>query len=289
MKAFKMFQVPSYTAAALQQVAEDVLSTEPAVFQQSILGFTNLPSGNLVETIHGVGHQMRVRKIERLLPAKVVKRETEIAIKQWEEQTGHPAGRRTRQELKEQTIERLLPKAFLSSSDIDLLFTPDTLFIGSSSDTKVDAIIGLLVLAFNLSGAPEEFSARIPDRQYTSVYLSGEGPLPIDQPIVTDQSALFADWVLGYADLPAGYTVGTAFRSEGSQSSVLSGKHENLSDFFPSERRIVELELHDDDVSFRLTEDLTFKSIKWKIKGEDDEATNIIRANKLVALKRAFL
>lgn len=287
MKAFKMFQVPSYTAAALQQVAEAFLSTEPAVFQQSILGFTHLPSGNLVETIHGVGHQMRVRKIERLLPAKVVKRETEIAIKRWEDQSGHPAGRRTRQELKEQTIDRLLPKAFMSSSDIDLLFTPDTLFIGSSSDTKVDAIIGLLVLAFNLSGAPEEFSASAP-RPVARVIkvdsLDDQGP-DVEVPL----SEAFADWVLGYADLPEGYVVGTAFRSEGSQSSVLSGKHENLSDFFPSERRIVELELQDDDVSFRLTEDLTFKSIKWKIKGEDDEATNIIRANKLVALKRAFL
>lgn len=287
MKAFKMFQVPSYTASALQQVAEAVLSTDPAAFQQSNLGFTSLPSGNLVETIHGVGHQMRVRKIERLLPAKVVKRETEIAIKQWEEQSGHQAGRRIRQELKEQTIERLLPKAFLSSSDIDLLFTPDTLFIGSSNDKKVDAIIGLLVLAFKLSGAPEKFVAQRPaSRTY---FGDPDETQDANNIVPIDQADLFYNWVLGYADLPDGYVVGAAFRSEGSQSSVLSGKHEKLSDFFPSERRIVELELQDDDVSFRLTEDLAFKSIKWKIKGEDDEATNIIRANKLVALKEAFL
>lgn len=287
MKAFKMFQVPSYTAAALQQVAEAAMSTEPAAFQQSNLGFTSLPSGNLVETIHGVGHQMRVRKIERLLPAKVVKRETEIAIKQWEDQAGHPAGRRTKQELKEQTIDRLLPKAFMSASDIDLLFTPDTMFIGSSSDTKVDAIIGLLILAFNLSGAPEEFVAQRPTRR--THFGDPDETQDANNIVPIYQSDLFYNWVLGYADLPEGYVVGTAFRSEGSQSSVLSGKHEKLSDFFPSERRIVELELQDDDVSFRLTEDLTFKSIKWSIKGEDDETTNIIRANKLVALKEAFL
>lgn len=272
-KAFQILEAQPVSTESLRSVAEANQIQEPGATQPFTMGFVAPFGGELVEDISGVGKVVAVKTISRVLPSSVVKKAHEELIATFEEQQGFRAGRETRKELKERVIQELLPKAFLAESTVQLLFTPDTLFVGCSSDGKRSSVLEFILSAFNRAGLGDELSIRFvefkrPVSEKLTAWAKGEG----------DDDAI--------DDLLNPFDVGASFRAETSYSSVLSGKNENLSDFqhqLDGSRRITELELSMDGISFRVDTALRLKSIRWPKHFKDEARDRLGEENSTIS------
>jgi|SRR5690625_1698831 len=111
------------------------------------------PEGELVEELTALGTLqhvpykplwLRVRHIKRNLPAAVVKRAVSNRVAEIEEDEDRKVRGREKQEIKEQVLIELLPKAFLVERDIQILIVADYLIIDNVSPSVGDAITYLL-------------------------------------------------------------------------------------------------------------------------------------------------
>lgn len=60
---------------------------------------------------------------DRILPSAVVHREWQIKIAKLEEAKGHPLGKRARSQLKQETMDELMPRAFVKTSRLNALIS----------------------------------------------------------------------------------------------------------------------------------------------------------------------
>lgn len=109
--------------------------------QQMSQGWVPPIGDELVYEAHGA--QLLVLKQEkRLLPASVVNEYLQQKIEHFEAEEGYKPGRKVRQQMKEELVQELLPKAFTKSSRIPVLILPRQgwLFVlGASAKTAEDA------------------------------------------------------------------------------------------------------------------------------------------------------
>lgn len=228
------------------------------------------------------------QKTERLLPAKVVRQAVEAKIREIEKDQDRKVYSKERNQIKDEIVISMLPRAFQTSSRINALICYPYIFVEATSSKKAEELLSLLREAL--------------------------GSLPV-RPVTAKMSpvTMMTEWVKHGADAP--FYNGEAFQSRATsqESSTLSGKNVDLSDddileLFESNREVTQLQLirkdPEGDTVFTLTEGLTLKGIQWPEEfterlnddlGEDEDQINLARAsllmisNELKALHRELL
>jgi recombination associated protein RdgC len=84
---------------------------------------------------------------QRLLPAAVVRRRFNELVREAEQATGRPPGRRQKQQLKEQAQMELMPRAFTRQTPVEVWIDPASglLAINTSSLSRAEAVVTELV------------------------------------------------------------------------------------------------------------------------------------------------
>lgn len=142
------------------------------------------PNGNLV---HVVNQQMLLclQTEKKLLPASVVNQFVKAKVAQIEEQEGFKPGRKRMKELKEQTADELLPRAFSLLSATRVWIDPINgwLAIDSGSAGKAEDVLGLLIRAVERLPAEPVRVELSPVQSMTDWLVAGDAPagFTIDQ------------------------------------------------------------------------------------------------------------
>ena len=121
---------------------------------------------------------------DRILPSAVVQREWQAKIAKLEEAKGHPLGKRARSQLKQETLDDLMPRAFVKPSRTNALidFEAGFIAIDTASVKAAEAVVSKLREALG-SFPALPLQAAQPPRAVLGQCLLGHG-LP-------------ADWFLG--------------------------------------------------------------------------------------------
>ena len=112
-------------------------------------------NGALCESV--AGHWVMAVQIEtRTVPASEIAKLVDRRAKEIEGETGRKAGKKQRRELKDEAVLELMPKAFPKLARVLVWIDPlqGLLVVDSSSTSKTDAVITLIVQALGLKVAP---------------------------------------------------------------------------------------------------------------------------------------
>lgn len=204
----------------------------------------------LVESV-GIGRlYLAAQKEERLLPTHVIKSELRKKIDQIENDERRKVYKKERDQLKDEIVCKLLPRAFTKTTVTRALVLGDYIVIDQASPRKCEDFLSTLREAI--------------------------GSLPV-RPLMTKNSPVRAmTYWARTNDMPHGFVRGETFKSRATsaESSTLSGSGVDLSesaiaDALSADREVVELQLHygseemGADILFSLTEDLVFKGVQW--------------------------
>lgn len=185
---------------------------------------------------------------ERLLPASVVSEEVAKEVAKLTESQGHAPGRKQLRELKERTVERLLPKAFTRKKVTRAWIDPKGgwFCIDASSRSKADALI-----------------------EHLRHCLDNFPLMPLNTQ--TSPASAMADWLAG-GDAPDGYTIDRdcELKACGEEKKAVAYKRHPLADEVGDEIKAhiaagkmpTKLALTwDDRLSFVITEKLELKRL----------------------------
>lgn len=200
------------------------------------------------ELAHSVGAQLLIclRVEQRLLPASVVKQETEKRAADIEKEQGFKPGRKLMRELKESVTAELLPKAFTKTKRIYAWIdrAAGWLVVGASTRSAAEPVIELLHKSLD------------------------ELPLKLLNTNISPAGAM-TSWLSG-GEAPAGFTVDQdctlqALTDEGSK--VRYSRHsldgEDVRDHIAAGKQAASLALtFDDRISFVLTERMELKRLQ---------------------------
>lgn len=218
-----------------------------------------------------------VCKTERMLPGKVVRRETDDRIAKIEGEQDRRVYAKERNGIKEEVIQDLLPRAFLNHTRIDVLICYPYIFVDTASNTRAEEVLNLLRQAL--------------------------GSLPVLR-LTPERSVADAmtGWMLS-GDTPWPFSLGESFQSRGpsGEPSTLSGKGvdlsaEELHDALGTGlQQIHQMQLiyADDEakITFTLTTAMGLKGIRWPKEfvdqieadvGEDGDPVTEARATLLL-------
>lgn len=225
----------------LSDMAENFAHQDPQSQQPVSTGFTTIdPLGNNV-------YKLVIRSTKRVVPSSVVKRLVAEKAAAWLEQTGNPAGRKTMREFKEQAITELMPRAFLADS-LHTVYLVDDLALFSSK------------LGFEFF---RDALFRTTEDPVTGEYVGLAFPLLAYPDTMVTFPGVLTEWATDEPPYP--FTLGDRVKAKGGNSAVSFQSPSILSEFpkvASSERHVSELELLSDNISFRLTEQFTLKSVK---------------------------
>lgn len=203
-----------------------------------------LDGGGLVRVCNGQ-FLIALRTDQKVLPARVVNAATKARAAQVEQQQGFKPGRKQLRELKEQIVEELLAKAFVTSTYTRVWIDPINgwLVIDASSASKVDDVRGMLFKSLD--------------------------PLPA-MTLQVNQSpvAAMTEW-LATDTAPAGFTIDQDLTLESSserRATIRYARHPldvaDMGRHIAAGKRCIRLAMTwNDRVSFVLTDALTIKRV----------------------------
>ncbi len=149
LRVYRVSQCPDLTRADLQErLMADQLKPcgkiEPA--SSGWIPVYQRHDDRLVHSSDNGCHLMRYGLEERVLPPAVIREAMTEKLEQLEQESGRPAGRKLKLQIKDEIIMDLLPKAFVKPRSIDLWL--DTrrgwLVVNSTSASQADEINSLL-------------------------------------------------------------------------------------------------------------------------------------------------
>lgn len=225
----------------LSDMATSFSHRDPQSQQQVSTGFTALDHLD-----HRV-FKLAIKSTKRVVPAAAVKRLVAEKAQAWLDQTGNPAGRKTMREFKDQAITELLPRAFLADS-LHTVYLVDDLALFSSK------------LAFEFFRVA---LCRTTEDPVTGDHVDLASPLIAYPDTMVTFPGILTEWATD--EPPEPFSLGDKVKAKGPNSALNFQSPSILSEFpkvASSERRVSELEILSDNVSFRLTEQFTLKSVK---------------------------
>lgn len=225
-----------------------------------------------------------VRKQEKVLPADVVNEEMKPRIAELERTGCRPLSRKEKQQLKEETLQCLIPRAFNRSTVINAIIDHDNslIIIDTASPSRAEDVLALLRKAL--------------------------GTLPVVPCFDGNKLAqAMQSWVANQ-NLPEGLTLGhqAKFKAPDEDGAKATFENHLLNaaevQSHLDDKLAVELELVKADVvSFRITEAGTIKRIQWNelaLNTNDDlgwddllirlEADSVLAQSVLVGLVKSF-
>lgn len=225
---------------------------DPATFQMQRSGFVPTIDGNdeLLTVLAKNKYALTLETALRIVPNKIVKRELDKRLKDWEEKYARVPTKDEKQGLKNDVIIGMMENALIDYSRVNVLISGSWVYVETTSAKKAELVLGAVRRV--LGSLPVQ-------------------PLTAKKPVVTQ----FTDWVAGTV-VPSQLSVGEAFTAKGKLegSQVLSGKSvdldsSTLSELLSEDYQVVSLELgyYDDHLHgstrFILNENLAFKSVAW--------------------------
>lgn len=215
------------------------------------------------------------QKTERLLPAKVVRQAVDAKIREIEKDQDRKVYSKERNQIKDEIVISMLPRAFQTSSRINALICYPYIFVEATSSKKAEELLSLLREAL--------------------------GSLPV-RPVTAKMSpvTMMTDWLKHGTPMP--FFKGEAFQSRATsqESSTLSGKNvdlgeDDIRELIENGREVTQLQMSlvgdDGSTVFTLTDGLTLKGIQWPDEfherlqddlGEDEDQINVARASLLL-------
>ena len=215
--------------------------------------------------------RVALKKEEKVLPAGVIRDILDERVAEIQENEGRNVGRKEKQEMKEQIIDDLLPRAFTHSSRIEALIDGKRgyLLVDNARRAKAENLLTRLREA--LGG----INARYPQTRQS-------------------RTGLMTDW-LAAGEAPGGFELGYSATLEGvgDVHPVIKISRKDLTDadvtaHINKGMMVTELELEwRDSVRFVLTRDFSLKRIEWldvlqeEAEGGDD-ALSVMYASQVI-------
>lgn len=246
MKLYRMRDL-GLNASQLNEHLATQRYVEAANAQECSIGWISPCAHASHDLIHAIDGQylLMMRADSKVLPGKVIKKETLKRAAEQEQKQGYKPGRKQMKEIKERVIDELLPKAFTTSNDLRVWV--DTaggyLVIDSTSSVKADEVVGLLAKCID--------------------------PLPLEQIYVhISPAAAMTRW-LAEDEAPAAFSIDqdTELRDSGeSKAAIRYVKHtidaEDVRRHIGSGKQCTRLALTwNDRISFVLTDGLDLKKV----------------------------
>lgn len=115
---------------------------------------------------------------DRILPGAVVQREWQLKIAKLEQAKGHPLGKRARSQLKQETLDELMPRAFVKVSRCNALIDAEAgiIAIDSASVKAAETLVGKLREALGSLPAMPLQAAQAPRSILTGFLLGQDLP-----------------------------------------------------------------------------------------------------------------
>lgn len=109
------------------------------------LGFAPIIGSLLAHEVQGI-YTVKLLKESKILPARVINRELEEKVKLIEAETGSPVGKKQRQDLKEEIVTLLTPRAFTDQTSTIGTIIPEhkLVFVNASSDGEAEIFLAVL-------------------------------------------------------------------------------------------------------------------------------------------------
>lgn len=255
IKQLRVYQLDddAPSLSEMEAIAENYPARECQHLQQSTIGFREFESmpGCRVLQVEGsrfiFSEMMRFR---RSVPKSVLDRETRKRVKARVDR-GEEVSRTDKKLIREEVVHEQLPKMPQLETVIPVIFNTqkNQLWIGAGSEGTADIAIELL--------------------RRSGLHI---GIIPIFQDI--DLGRWLTEWMLNQQPLPEPITMGETARINDPHEpkASIAINNEDLSDAelqaVASSRSVVELQLNCEAMSFKLSHDGTFKSIKMEFPNE---------------------
>jgi recombination associated protein RdgC len=239
-------------ASALEKHLEEQLFTEPLELSAGSVGFVSRSGEGLVDVFHG-GLAFTVRIDEKIIPAGAVKTELEKRVKALCEETGRVRiGKKERAEIKDMIILSFRAKALVKSTQVTCFYDTDKqyLIVPVTSRTTASLIVNLLISAV---GSVTTQTIHVSD---------------VKHGLTTRMDAWLKDDPHAFGNFYPTADVALTHGSEKLtvQMESLSNAKAALEKAFATGFTIKSMRLSSsEDVSFRLTSDFAFKSIKFPV------------------------
>lgn len=202
--------------------------------------------GALAESV--AGQWLLEYMIERkALPGAVVRREVDARAAKIEAETGRKPGKKERRQLKEDTVQALLPMAFTQQARVAVWIDPRALrlTLDTANATRADAVVSGLVEALGSFGVQAVHTELAP-------------------------ASAMAEW-LATQEAPAGFSIDRECElkaTDESKAAVRYAKHaldiEEVRQHIAAGKRPTRLAMTwEDRVSFELTEGLTLRKLSF--------------------------
>ncbi|MGB0665165.1 MAG: recombination-associated protein RdgC [Pontibacterium sp.] len=247
--AYQLTEAFKADAEALEQALQAQVFTPCSHQQQTSQGWVSASNGLADALVHPVqGFMMVAAKTEdKILPSSVVKQLVDEKVEKIELDEGRKVYKKERDQLKDETIIDLLPRAFSKYNTTHALIAPAQgwIFVHASSHNKAESLLNLL--RESLKSLP----VRLPETNHSP-------------------SALMSQWVEKPEDLPQGFTVldEAEMRDNLVEGGVIRIKGQALHNeeyiaHLEAGKRVVKLAVEwQEQLQFVLNEDLSIKRIK---------------------------
>lgn len=146
LKIFRLTEALNLDESKLQELLEELVFRDCGQQELASMGWVN-PIGqgdSLYHAANGV-FLFSLRKQERILPSRVVNRELDKKVAEVETEKGGPIGKKAKQDLKQEIVHKLLPRAFVDDTDTFGFVCPaqNLVIINSSSDSKAETFLAM--------------------------------------------------------------------------------------------------------------------------------------------------
>jgi recombination associated protein RdgC len=152
-KNLQVYRLPAPYALTAEQLAEALQSQSfaPAGSNELLRQGWAPVRGDGSPLVHAVNGQFLITLAteKKILPSKAVNQVAKARAAELEEQQGFPPGKKAMKELKERVADEMLPKAFSTTSHLNVWIDPVNgwLAVDSAAPSKADDVIKLLLKA----------------------------------------------------------------------------------------------------------------------------------------------
>lgn len=243
--------------------------------------------GDLLEDLDNEMYLLAIMTSKRDLPSAVINAELNEAVKKVEDEEDRSISKGERQRMKESVVARLLPRAFVKTSMLQAILTPNFIFVDASSEGRAEDILHHLRSAIgSLKVAPLSVNSPVPERM--SGWLTSGG-CPIPQVIQVSSKTL---------------RLANEKGREFATYQNVDPFGDNILEMLAGGMRAVELQLETEHSSLRVNDSVHLKAIKWDASvkrqaeadgGEDDHhltsgrASYLLYANYLLEIIEALI
>ena len=279
-KQLSAFCLPSPPSAALLEAALMAAPHQPPAgldwFAEGFVPPTPFSGDSVFNTDGCLGFALK--REEKVLPAAVIREQVQKRVDKIEREEARTVGRKEKQELKQQIIDDLLPRALTRSSRTNGLIAGNWLLIDTASAPKAEKLLTHLRQALGGLDAELPRTQKSPRSLMTRWLLAGEAQGGFE----LDYSAV----LVGHGDAAARIKID---RIDLTREEIVQHVKNGLA---VSEMGL----LWQERISFVLTADLTLKRIRYLdtlVQAADNQvddaaslafATQIIMADNLTAL-----